>query len=194
MSPSIPQPVSPRSLVQRAGNPDAAVSVNYATSNGTAVAGIDYLAASGTLTFLAGQVQQSFSITILPNTSQTASTTTVFMSLSQPTGGATLGSIADGGPDDRRATGPAADSPRLDRARSELRTTHRDRPGDHGRHAHLQQGAQSRRGRRIWAIMAITFFRTTLVIRSVAPTRLSARSSTIPSPIRSRSIPARLCP
>ena len=80
--------------VQRAGNLSAAVSVNYATSNGTAIAGTDYVAASGTLTFLAGQVQQSFAVTILPDTSQRASTTTVILSLSQPTDGATLGSIA----------------------------------------------------------------------------------------------------
>src|SRR5208337_345140 len=78
--------------VQRAGNQNAIVSVNYATSNGTAVAGQDYYAASGTLTFQAGETDKTFSITVLPNPSQAASSVTVNLALSQPTGGSTLGS------------------------------------------------------------------------------------------------------
>ena len=87
--------------VQRAGNLNAIVAVNYATSDGTAVAGKDYTAASGTLTFPAasgtlplppGVTDQTFSITILPNPSQAASSVTVNLALSQPTGGSTLGS------------------------------------------------------------------------------------------------------
>ena len=87
--------------VQRAGNLNAIVAVNYATSDGTAVAGKDYTAASGTLTFPAasgtlplppGVTDQTFSITILPNSSQVASSVTVNLALSQPTGGSTLGS------------------------------------------------------------------------------------------------------
>src|SRR5262249_49842603 len=35
--------------VQRAGNSNATVSVNYATANGTAIAGKDYVASAGTL-------------------------------------------------------------------------------------------------------------------------------------------------
>ncbi len=78
--------------VERTGNLNAIVAVNYATSNGTAVAGQDYSAASGTLTFLAKETDQTFSITILPNPSQAASSVTVNLALSQPTGGSTLGS------------------------------------------------------------------------------------------------------
>ena len=78
--------------VERTGNLNAIVAVNYATSNGTAVAGQDYSAASGTLTFQAGETDKTFSITILPNPSQAASSVTVNLALSQPTGGSTLGS------------------------------------------------------------------------------------------------------
>ncbi|MGC8638550.1 MAG: beta strand repeat-containing protein [Isosphaeraceae bacterium] len=80
--------------VERVGNSNAIVGVNYATSNGTAVAGQDYTAASGTLVFLAGVMDQTFSVTILPNPSQTTSSVTVNLALSQPTGGATLGTIS----------------------------------------------------------------------------------------------------
>ncbi|MFI5457958.1 MAG: beta strand repeat-containing protein, partial [Isosphaerales bacterium] len=81
--------------VLRTGNPNATVSVNYATSDGTALAGRDYTAASGTLSFLPGQLQESFNVTILPHDrSLIATTTTVNLTLSQPTGGATLGSIS----------------------------------------------------------------------------------------------------
>ena len=78
--------------VERTGNVNAEVAVNYATSNGTAVAGQDYTAASGTLTFQPGETDQTFSITILPNPSQAAISITVNLALSQPTGGSTLGS------------------------------------------------------------------------------------------------------
>jgi hypothetical protein len=79
--------------VERDGNTNALVSVNYSTSNGTAIAGKLYLPASGTLTFLPGQAysQQTFSVTILPNQSQSAVAATVNLLLTQPTGGATLG-------------------------------------------------------------------------------------------------------
>ncbi len=79
--------------VRRSGNPNAIVSVNYATSNGTAVAGRDYDAASGTLTFQVGQMDKTFQVVVLPNPAQTASSVTVNMALSDPTGGATIGSI-----------------------------------------------------------------------------------------------------
>ena len=78
--------------VERIGNLNAQVSVNYATSNGSAVAGQDYAAASGTLTFLPGEGDQTFSVIVLSNPSQAASSYTVNLTLSNPTGGSTLGS------------------------------------------------------------------------------------------------------
>ncbi|MGO9600207.1 MAG: Calx-beta domain-containing protein [Isosphaeraceae bacterium] len=80
--------------VQRVGNTNAKVSVNYATGGGTAVAGKDYTTATGTLTFQPGQTDQTFPITILSNPSQLSSSVTANMTLSQPTGGATLGTIS----------------------------------------------------------------------------------------------------
>ncbi len=79
--------------VTRAGNLAVAVSVNYATSNGSAVAGQDYTSASGTLTFLPNQTDEAFSIPILANSSRPTTFSTVNLSLSQPGGGATLGTI-----------------------------------------------------------------------------------------------------
>ena len=45
-----------------------AVTVNYATANGTATAGVDYTASSGTLTFAAGETVKAISIPILADT------------------------------------------------------------------------------------------------------------------------------
>ena len=45
-----------------------AVTVNYATANGTATAGVDYTARSGTLTFAAGETVKAISIPILADT------------------------------------------------------------------------------------------------------------------------------
>ena len=45
--------------------PGAAVSVDYATSDGTAVAGEDYTAVSGTLTFAAGETGRTVSVQVL---------------------------------------------------------------------------------------------------------------------------------
>jgi hypothetical protein len=49
-----------------------AVTVGYATANGTAVAGTAYTAASGTLTFSPGAVSQTISVPILPDTTANA--------------------------------------------------------------------------------------------------------------------------
>ena len=51
--------------VQRTGDTNTAVSVDYATANGTATAGLDYTATNGTLTFAAGETNQTIVVPIL---------------------------------------------------------------------------------------------------------------------------------
>jgi hypothetical protein len=62
-----------------------AVTVQYATANGTALAGSDYTASSGTLTFSAGQTSKTFTITILGDRTR-ESTETFTITLSNPVG------------------------------------------------------------------------------------------------------------
>ena len=70
---------------------DAAVTVDYATSDGTATAGQDYTAASGTLTFAAGVLEQTVEVTaVTDRTDEGDETFTV--SLSNPSGA----TLADG--------------------------------------------------------------------------------------------------
>ena len=80
--------------VVRSGNLDVAVSVNYATSNGTAKANQDYTPVAGTLVFPPNAVDESFTVPILDNQAPSASPLSVSLTLSQPLGGATLGSIS----------------------------------------------------------------------------------------------------
>src|SRR5262249_30541930 len=75
------------------GGTSGAVSVHYATSDGTATAGSDYTAASGTLTFADGEASKTFTVTVLDDT-LVEGNETVTLTLSNPTGGATLGSPA----------------------------------------------------------------------------------------------------
>jgi chitinase len=46
---------------------DQAVTVNYATADGTATAGVDYLAAAGTLTFAPGETTKTIAVTTTAN-------------------------------------------------------------------------------------------------------------------------------
>ncbi|MEZ4870532.1 MAG: Calx-beta domain-containing protein [Caldilineaceae bacterium] len=70
-----------------------AVTVAYATSNGTATAGADYVAASGALTFAPGESSQSFTLTISDDAAD-ENDETVNLTLSNPNN-ATLGGIAN---------------------------------------------------------------------------------------------------
>ena len=68
-----------------------AVSVDYATSDGTATAGADYTAASGTLSFAAGETSKTVSVTVL-NDAHDEGSETLTLTLSNATGAV----IADG--------------------------------------------------------------------------------------------------
>ena len=91
--------------VTRTGAPDNAVSVNYASSNGTATGGaacggaVDYQNTSGTLNFAAGVLSQTFTVAICDDVLAEMSET-VNLALSSPTG-AVLDSEY-GGSDDQR--------------------------------------------------------------------------------------------
>jgi plastocyanin len=77
---------------RRTGGDDGAVSVHYATANGTATAGSDYTAKSGTLSW-ADNDDNNTSFTIpITNDAAAEANETVLLALSSPTGGATLGS------------------------------------------------------------------------------------------------------
>jgi hypothetical protein len=69
----------------------SAVTVNYATADGTATAGSDYVAQSGTLSFAAGQTSKAITITISGDTTVESNETFV-VNLSSPSGA----TIADG--------------------------------------------------------------------------------------------------
>jgi RHS repeat-associated protein len=77
--------------VNRVGGSTGAVTVNFATSNGTAIADQDYTPASGTLTFASGETSKSFTVSIT-NDTLVEGNETINLTLSSPTGGATLGS------------------------------------------------------------------------------------------------------
>jgi hypothetical protein len=67
-----------------------AVTVHYATSDGTATAGTDYTAVSGDLTFNDGEATRTFTIPILDD-QLVEGNATVNLTLGNPTGGAVLG-------------------------------------------------------------------------------------------------------
>jgi Tol biopolymer transport system component len=77
--------------VTRTGGSDGAVTVAYATHDGTAVAGTQYTATVNTLNFGAGQASATFTVPLIHNPAVTDNTTFT-ITLSNATGGATLGS------------------------------------------------------------------------------------------------------
>jgi len=80
--------------VQRTGDPNAVVSVDYASANGTALAGSDYTATTGTLNFAAGETNQTIAVTILNDgIAEPAVYETFTVTLSNPTN-AVLGTRA----------------------------------------------------------------------------------------------------
>ncbi|HEV2765569.1 MAG TPA: Calx-beta domain-containing protein, partial [Pyrinomonadaceae bacterium] len=76
--------------VTRTNGASNAVTVNYATADGSARAGSDYVAASGTLTFAHGETSKTIAVQ-LTDDAESEANETVALSLSAPTGGATLG-------------------------------------------------------------------------------------------------------
>jgi hypothetical protein len=79
-------------VVTRSGDTTRAVSVDYATADGSAHDGTDYTAASGTLHFAAGETEETITVPLLHNFA--AADGVVFgVALSAPAGGAELGAI-----------------------------------------------------------------------------------------------------
>jgi plastocyanin len=77
--------------VQRVGGDDGAVSVSFATANGTAVAGDDYVATSGTLSWADNDDDpKTFQVQTIEDDA-VESNETINLVLSNPTGGAGLG-------------------------------------------------------------------------------------------------------
>lgn len=76
--------------VTRTGGSSGAVTVRYATSDGTARDGIDYTATSGTLSFPAGVTSRTFTIPI-PGGTRDGTVASLNLTLSGATGGANLG-------------------------------------------------------------------------------------------------------
>jgi len=79
--------------VTRTGGSDGAVSVDYASSDGSASAGNDYTVASGTLNFADGQESDTFNVAILDDPDYEGNET-LTLSLSNATSSATLGNPA----------------------------------------------------------------------------------------------------
>ena len=75
--------------VRRLGGTAGAVTVNFASSDGSATAGLDYTATSGTLSFAEGETSKTFSLMVI-NDNEIEPNETVNFALSNPTGGATL--------------------------------------------------------------------------------------------------------
>ena len=75
--------------VSRSGSTAGAMSVNYATANGSAIAGSDYTAGSGTLSFASGEAAKTVTIATTDD-ALVESAETLTLNLSGATGGATI--------------------------------------------------------------------------------------------------------
>jgi hypothetical protein len=80
--------------VERIGGSTGAVSVAYATANGTATAGEDYTATNGVLSWADGEGGVKSIVVPIINDALEESSETFSATLSAPTGGATIGSPA----------------------------------------------------------------------------------------------------
>ena len=76
--------------LSRTSGIDGAVTVNYATSDGSAKAGLDYVAKSGTVTFAAGAISASFTVPTIDDLLFEGDES-IGLTLSAPAGGAVLG-------------------------------------------------------------------------------------------------------
>jgi hypothetical protein len=76
--------------VHRSGGTQGAVSIQYATTDGTATAGSDYTATSGTLTWAAGDNSEKTITVPLINDTSAESDETFTLTLSSPGGGASI--------------------------------------------------------------------------------------------------------
>ena len=76
--------------VERSGGEDDAVTVHYATNDGTATAGQDYTAVSGTLSWAAGDGSDRTFVIPIAKDGVAEANETVHLTLSAPTGGATI--------------------------------------------------------------------------------------------------------
>lgn len=123
--------------VQRTGGTEGAVSVDFATSDGSAISGADYESTTGTLNWAAGEGgTKSFDVPVLDDAEE-ENDETVNLALSNPTGGAGLGTSTatlEIGDDDRTGNCVEDESTLCLRAdkRFQVRVTWRDFDGNTG--------------------------------------------------------------